>query len=443
MLFVVSQLVPTFRNPRYLALLVLVATLILVVGALTRPQNEAAPPASDADLARLSRLAERRSLDNMTSFFGTIATTAEASLVRLPDVTASGVVWDAGRIVSARMADPFPAEVNVMTGGGAVRTPVTVRRPDLPVVAMAATLEGTAVPPRRAASLVRPEEWVLAVWTAEDTRSYVHGNALDVREMSCDERTMREIVPSFALTRSMAGGGLFDIDGNLIAVILPCGDRLAAIDTAAVDALLGAAATMDAFERGLLAQDGMRVGAITDAERVYFTPADLVVVREVWSGYPAADRGVRPGDIIRSVDDTPVTSLADLQPLASGTATRLRIRRGAATVQIAWGSAPPTPASPDTTAPPAAPALSTERPAATVPGGGVTLGAAEGYRIDGVAAGSAAAAAGVQVGDRLIRINQTAPASTDQVRRLLDGTRTRPAFIEVERGRRRFGVVIK
>lgn len=424
------------RNPRYIFLLVIVAALILVVGALTRPKGDAAPPASDADLARLSRLAERHSLDNTTSYFGTIATTAEASLVRRPDEGASGVVWQAGLVVAARMTDRVPAEINVTTSGVAKRAPVTLGRPDVPVIAMAVSADGLVVPQRRDAALVRPEEWVLAVWTGQETRSYVHGNVLDVRAATCDDRTVREVVPSFSLTRSMAGGGLFDIDGNLIGVILPCGDRLSAMDTATVDALLAVAST-DALENGLMSRYGLRAGWPDGDETAYFTKVDGPIVREVWMGYPAFESGLRPGDVIRAIDDVPVDSPEGLARLASASAApRLAVRRGSTNIDVLLGAPQADPAAPE---PAAAPAPS--NPA--VPDRGLAFGVVDGYRVNGVVAGSAAAAAGIHEGDRLIRINGVAPTSADQIRRLLGSTRGTPAFLEIERGRRRFGVVLK
>jgi len=112
---VIPEIIPGARHPRYIFLLAVVAAAILVIGALTRPRNEPPAPASDADLALISRLSERRSLENMTTYFRDIAAAAELSLVRLRGVPTSAMAWDASRIVAARTADPFPARATVET----------------------------------------------------------------------------------------------------------------------------------------------------------------------------------------------------------------------------------------------------------------------------------------------------------------------------------------
>lgn len=292
----IPTIVPGVRNPRYIFLLAVVAALILVVGALTRPGNESPPPASDADLARISRLSERRSLENMTSYFSDIAATAELSLVRLRGLPTSAIAWDANRIVAARIADPFPTKATFETPGGDMVATVVLRRPDLPVVAIAAPPAASLVPVRRSSAPVQSGTWIMALWTGTQARSFVYGHAIDTTSGSCGELLVQQIVPTFTLTTSMAGGGIFDIDGNFLGLILPCGDRVAAVGADSLDSLLSEDVSL---ESQLLSRYGFRAGTLSADEAAYVGQSDGLIVREVWVRYAAHKADLRPGDIIR------------------------------------------------------------------------------------------------------------------------------------------------
>jgi membrane-associated protease RseP (regulator of RpoE activity) len=58
-------------------------------------------------------------------------------------------------------------------------------------------------------------------------------------------------------------------------------------------------------------------------------------------------------------------------------------------------------------------------------------------------AGSAAANAGIRPGDVLLRINHAEPRNMAQVRRLLAVGRAAAAFVELQRGDRRWGVLLR
>ncbi|HUU34654.1 MAG TPA: PDZ domain-containing protein, partial [Vicinamibacterales bacterium] len=61
-----------------------------------------------------------------------------------------------------------------------------------------------------------------------------------------------------------------------------------------------------------------------------------------------------------------------------------------------------------------------------------------------VVPGSRAAAAGIQSGDRVVRLGQRAPESLEQVRRALDARTGAAIFVEIERaGRRRAALVTR
>ncbi|NQW03453.1 MAG: hypothetical protein HQ485_05440 [Acidobacteria bacterium] len=422
----IPTIVPGVRNPRYIFVLAVVAALILVVGALTRPMDEAAPPASDADLARISRLAERRSLEDMTSYFSEIAANADLSLVRLRDLPTSAIAWDANRIVAARIVDPFPTEATFETPSGEIIASVVLRRPDLPVVAIAAPPTAALVPVRRSSVLPQSGTWIMALWAGTQARSFVYGHVLDTMWGSCGELLIHQVVPTFALEPSMAGGGIFDIDGNFLGLVLQCQNRMVAVLADSLDVLLTADNSLDSQ---VLSRYGFRADVLSADEAAFVGRADGLIVREVWVRYPAHKADLRPGDIIRAIDDVPIAGPEDLLRLVGGATTaspRLAIRRGIAKIEIVL--------EPD--------GASLDAEAGEAPGRGLTLRSSEGFLIDAVAAESAAARAGMQSGDRLIRINRITPESEDRVRRLLDGDRSGPTLVELERNGRRFSVLL-
>jgi membrane-associated protease RseP (regulator of RpoE activity) len=420
---------PSFsRSPRYILILALVSGLILLVGSLVRPHDEttkAVSPSSEADLARLARLSERRSLESMTGFFASVASDADASLVRLRDARTSAIVWDRDLVVAARLTGPFPADVVLTAADGEHRVPVVLRGPQLPLVALTPPASPALVPIRRSVAPISSGDWIVGVWKGDGARGFVPGNALDTTTTACHDLVVRQVVTSFALTPTMAGGGILDFDGNLLAVVLPCGDRMVAIAADSIDTMLG---SRDTLEDRLLSRYGVRVGSLSGDEAAYFKTTEGALVREVWTRYAADVAGLRPGDLIRAIGGAPVTGADDLQALATalaGEPVPLSIARGTARVEIQIATR-------DLAAAPAAPE----------PGVGLVWGSAQGFRIESVAAGSPAARAGIRPGDRLIRIDRVVPASLTQVQRLIGGQSSKAAFVEIERDGRRFGVLL-
>jgi serine protease Do len=85
-----------------------------------------------------------------------------------------------------------------------------------------------------------------------------------------------------------------------------------------------------AQERGKL---GITVENVTPeaARQMKLSSSIGALVTEVRPGSPADDGGIRPGDVVRAVNQTPVNSASDLvaatQNLKSGDTVRLRLER--------------------------------------------------------------------------------------------------------------------
>lgn len=409
-----------------------VSAVILLAGWILRPEPRAdrpAPMASEGELARLARLAQRRSLEDTAGYFSEVADSVQRSLVHVPTVHATGVAWESGVVVTPRVEDRVPDTLMVATGTTADRGRVTAWGPRLPlaVVRLPESVRDLVTVGRRDSAL-DPGEWVVAVWRTDAGRVFAPATYLQVSPSPCGEVVVEEVLSTLALTRPMAGGGLFDVDGDLIAVLLPCDGRLAAVGTRSVDAVLGRAT---ALERRLVAQYGIDVGLLSGAEAEYFGVSEGVIVRELWTGYIGDQAGLLPGDVIVALNGRRVVEPADLEALASPPGAELSevvVHRAQEEVHIVLSRTAP----------------SRRREAAGGSDAGFVWEPVQpGYRIVSVRPGSPAAAAGIDPGDRLVRLNGDEPPGLDAVERALEGDDALPAFVEVERDGRRLGFLLQ
>ncbi|MFN7918052.1 MAG: PDZ domain-containing protein [Vicinamibacterales bacterium] len=160
-------------------------------------------------------------------------------------------------------------------------------------------------------------------------------------------------------------------------------------------------------------------------------PADGAgpIVREVWRGSIADAGGVVPGDIVVSVNARPVEGPADLRPMVADADTPVvEVVRGGKRLTIALGGSSP-----------AAGQVAVQTSSTGIGWTGRTAG----VRIEEVGPDSAAAAAGIGVGDYLQRVGDVAPRNLDHARRLLDDPRSGPLFVVLENSDRRYGVLLK
>jgi S1-C subfamily serine protease len=417
------------RNRKYIAILASVSASILIAGALLRPAPDAATsaarPPSETDLLRLTRLSQRRSLDSMADYFGYVADGAARSLAFVPESHGTGVAWSARVFVTAPIGPASRDVTTVIAEGASYRAQAEIRGPQLPLAALGMPDTLTLAPLPRAETPPVAGDWLIAVWQTATGRAFAPGTFLAVEPATCERRPVRETLTSLTLTGAMSGAALVDTDGQLLAIVLPCDGRLAAVPPEDVDAMLEAGRSL---EGRLLAAWGFRADPLTLDEAAFFKVADGVIVREVWNGFPADRSGLRPGDILRAIGEQPVDTLESLRALADADTAVLTVARGrrSAAVPLARGEAAP-PVSAD-----AAPPL-----------GFIWAPLEPGYPIESVVGGSAAAQAGIRRGDVLMRIDHAEPRNMAHVRRLLATGRTAAAFVELQRGERRWGVLLR
>ena len=417
---------------RYITTLALVAGGILVVGYWLRPSqpanDEPVRAPSETELSRLARITQRRSLDDMTEYFATVADDVETAVVALPSLERSGLVWEPGVVLTVRTEPRFPVAATLSTPGGDVGVAGVVFGPHIPIATVRVSdIQGLAPPPRRPATRVETGAWILAVWRRDRTMHFVPTHFLGTAEARCGERPVEELLANVAWTRDMAGGGIFDLDGSLIAVILPCGDRFAAVGAEGVETMLRDGRSVDGR---VLGRFGVRFQILTETEQEHFGQGPSVVVREVWTGTLADVAGLRPGDVLVAINAEPIGTLDQLAPLGDPvdvTTFDVAVKRGDAIVTVAL---PTDWAVPDERPEPSTiPGIVWERPPA-------------GYRVDSVVAGGPAEMAGIRSGDRLIRVDGDELNDLTQVQDVLSPERASAVFLEIDRAGRRWGALL-
>jgi len=416
----------------YITTLAVIAAGILVVGYWLRPNqpanDEPVRAPSETELSRLARITQRRSLDDMTEYFATVAGNVQSAVVALPNLERSGLVWEPGVILTARTESRFPVATVLATPEGDVGVAGVVVGPHIPIATVRMSdIQGFAAPRRRSATTVETGAWTLAVWRQARTTKFVPAHLLGTTQIRCGERLVEELLANVAWTRDMAGGGLFDLDGSLLAAIVPCGDRFVAIGTGSVETMLRDGRSV---EGRVLGRYGVRFGFLNEAEQEHFGRGPAVIVREVWTGTLAEEAGLRPGDILLAINAEPIGTLDQLQPLGNTVDLErldVAVRRAETVVTLV---------------------LPTQRTIPDETYGHETLSGivwerpAVGYRINAVVADGPADMAGIRSGDRLVRIDGQELSDFTQVLDVLSPERENAVFLEVDRTGRRWGVLL-
>ena len=420
-------MMPAHRPQRkYIAVLAIVSTLILIIGVKVKPKKVAEISISQADMLRLQMRAQRRNLEEITSFFSGVAEGVKSGVVWVRGLDSSGVIWDGTGLVVASC--PRHAAGSNFDSGGLRLEPDVVSE-NYPLVALRAPAEAALEPVfRTAAAAVEQGSWILQVTAREDGgHLYTPGTYGGTVSIRCGEFTVQSVRTNLPLGESVGGGGVFDMDGNLLGVVLRCGSQYAAVTPEGVDAILAAARS---YEGRLLRRYGFRAVPLDEESQTYFKVKRGVLVTEVWNEWPAQRAGLMPGDIIQGLDAGEVRSLEDLArlllPMAYPTYD-LWVWRSGKTRRITMPA--------------------TEReysgPAADEGKGIFLRPPLQGYLIEEIVPGSRADRADLKQGDRLLRIGGKQPRSLALARSVLSQRGTEPVFVIVQRGRRQRGVFLK
>jgi len=419
----------TRDSPKYVAWLAGIAAAILVLGTALKPSKRGpeTPAPSQAELIRLERLSQRQALIDISGYFAGAASRLVLHFVRVEALESSGVVWGPeGRVVAAHSAHPaeFPSTVRA-AAGDPMPAELLSAPPHLPVAVLRADPAAGVAVDHSETHRIDPGQWILAVWRPPDrSHSFSPGHFLGSSPSTCEGMTAEEIAVSIPLSDKMLGGGLFDLDGNLLGLIVRCGSRPAAISVSSVET---AVAESLSLEGRVLTRYGMRAGRLSEAERAYFGADQGLLVREIWQGYPAGQAGLFPGDLVLRIGEKEVTRREDLDPLVSPVAPEafeFAVRRGKRNLKMMLSGRTP--------------AAQEQKP----PAGLMVSGAEPGFRVDRVLPGSPAARAGVRVGDHLLAIDGAPPRDAAAAAKALAQAGEKKVFLALRRGPRVWGVLL-
>ena len=412
-------------DTKYIAALAVACALILAVGGLLRPTDadpEGAAPGGSGDMYGFERVAQRRGVESVSDYFAHVATLLEDSVVLLGVTGQSGVVWQAGEVVTSSRIGPFPGRDRTALGTRAVDLATKLSAPHIPYVLLEAPLDAT-VADRRPVRLYRRGAWLLAAWrSASGALRYAPGNLFGVADFRCGELDLVEVQTNLDLGGLRPGSGVFSIDGGLLAVVLDC----AGIPVAAEATALEASVHFEPTVRDRLAERfGLLAGPPGEEELTLAGRAAGVLVMETWWGYRAQQAGLMPGDLITALDGSAVESVEDLGSLllpVSREVRELRTWRAGQRRTVRM------------TARPAAHAGESTQGFVSRPAG---------LLVDSVIPGSPAARAGARAGDRLLSVNQRAPGTVDDLAEAFADAGGEPVHVVLERRGRAWGALVQ
>ncbi len=408
-------------NPKYIAILAISSAVILTIGAFMRPKPQQTEPATTrtpGEIVRLEQLTQRRSVEDYAEYFAHVAGLVEQSVLLLGSSGHTGVIWDARTVLTAAKRGPFPSSDRTALREGELALATEVAGPHLPYI-----LLGTAVdliPRERVPSrFYSPGSWLVAVWrTSDGSMRYSEGHLLGQAERACGGLDVIEVITNFSREYLNPGAGLFDLDGNMVAVALTCDTETIAIDA---DALASAIVPDDSLEARLIKRYGMRVDSATKTELTHFDRQGGAIVREVWTDYGAHQAGLLPGDFILSIDGQDVETVADLERLTlpvSSEMLELVVWRARRRRRLS---------------------LPARFMAAAMSSPHGFVGAEQGLPIVRTDAASLAERVGARAGDRLIAVNQVRPNSFTDVDRAFARSKAAAVHLVFERHGRLWG----
>jgi hypothetical protein len=209
---VIGDQFPRLPNPRFIGVLIVVAVLVLGVGASLRPRSQqAAVVVPTNELATLPERSQRRALRDIAAYVTERTRTLGASVVFLPQHGTSGLVVGPDSVFSvvqaasagARPAEPLRA--------------VLAPRP--------ATDSAASVAPVFQPDTIRPRWGLVIARQPSGGLLTLSGMTGGIIEGQCGSVVFPELVFDAVVPPAFAGGAVFELDGRAMALVVPCGSR--------------------------------------------------------------------------------------------------------------------------------------------------------------------------------------------------------------------------
>jgi S1-C subfamily serine protease len=396
-------------NRKYIAGLAAFAAVVLVVGVFVRQKlhrDADAAPAPPSQAAAFQQLSQEGQLRRTAAYVAQRIGAAARFVEYVPAAEASGIRWardtllttDSDHVVLALVA-PVDARAGSAEADsvlhGVSLAPDTVRRDWLLVVGR------------------DPMGAVLSATVLAGGRTPAH----------CGGRTVESYVLGSPLDPRLAGAGVFNVEAELLGMVVRCDGGVMALPARDVRRLLkeSPSAQAAASPYGL----GVRGDSLAEAS---VRAAGALLVDYVQRGGPADEAGLRVGDVLVAIEGQPATpdwARAMLEIARADTLVVTR-RRGGSTTRVTL--------------------VAVDRAAARGDGFGIHLAAPvpRGVEISTVREGSAAARAGLRRGDRLVRVGDVDVGSADAADRLLASAAATvgPTLVVFERAEAERGVLL-
>jgi serine protease Do len=284
----------------------------------------------------------------------------------------------------------------------------------------------------------RVGDWVLAVGNPFGLGGTVTAGIVSARGRDIGAGPYDDFVQIDApVNKGNSGGPTFDVDGNVIgvntAIFSPSGGSVGiafAIPADTVRSVIAQLRDKGSVSRGWI---GVQIQPVTPdiAESMGLKQTTGALVSEPQADSPAVKAGIQSGDVITSVNDTPVHDARELArrigTMAPGTSVKLSvIHQGQdKTVTLTLGTLPNEKQADN------APANQREVPDADMPKLGLTLAPASkvagsdgnGVVVTAVADGGVAADHGFRVGDVILDVGGTVVSTPSDVRKSLADAR--------------------
>ena len=390
---------------RYVGSLAGVAVLLLAGGLLLRSRLyptpvDTAPPSEASSLRQLSQEGQlRRTAEYLAGQVAAMATNVQY----VPATGASGLWWTPDTLLSSTRA----------------RAIVPITRGPAPA---GATLSADSV---RRAVVFAPDStdvgWIVLAGRDSGgeviSAQFVAGGRATT---TCGGASIQRYVLGAPLDGSLAGAGVFRLDGSVLGLALWCDGELVAVPTWEVRRLLGERRAPP-IESPL----GFRLATASPLVRSFVGSDTALLVTFVRAGSAAADGGLEAGDVLLAIHGEAATAALARLTAGSPTPTDSPETDSLVIVRRREGDV----------------ATLTLRPSAedtAGPGLGVVLArsaAPQGVPVARIRSGSPAARAGVRPGDRLVRVGSSPVTSAATADRLLAaaGGDERPTLVVVAR----------
>ena len=369
---------------RYVGTLAGVAVLVLAGGLLLRSRLYPTPVETDppSEASSLRQLSQEGQLRRTAAYVAERVAAMATNVQYVPATGASGLWWTPDTLLSSTLARAIVPITRPPSLAGETQRADSIRRGI--VIAPDSTDVG----------------WIVLAGRDSGggviSAQFLAGGRAAI---TCDGASIERYVLGAPLDGSLAGAGVFRLDGTVLGLAVWCDGELVAVPARQIRRLL--------VERSAIPVEsalGFRVAAASPLVRSFVGSDTALLVTFVRAGSVADDGGLEAGDVLLAIDGGAAT--ASTERLSAGpsapTDSMVILRRregGVATVTLR-----PAPEDVDGAA------FGVELATSVVP---------RGVPVARIRSGSPAARAGLRPGDRLVRVESTAVTSAEAAERLL------------------------